>query len=61
MWAIYERNKIQSILKDKRDISSSQALNSGNTSTKAWPSEWKPYLKAWARIKGKVPYTYNWP
>jgi len=46
MWVAYERNTIHSILKDKRNISPTQALNSGNTSTKAWPSEWKPYLKA---------------
>ncbi|CAG8851996.1 29029_t:CDS:2, partial [Racocetra persica] len=45
----------------KRNISPTQALNSGNTSTKAWPTEWKPYLKAWTRIKGRVPSTSNWP
>ncbi|CAG8553216.1 2665_t:CDS:2 [Ambispora leptoticha] len=61
MWATYERNRIHYILGEKRNISPTQALNSGNTSTKAWPTEWKPYLKAWTRIKGRVPPTSNWP
>ncbi|CAG8850205.1 25111_t:CDS:2, partial [Racocetra persica] len=61
MWATYERNKIHYILGEKRNISPTQALNSGNTSTKAWPTEWKPYLKAWTRTKGRVPSTSNWP
>jgi hypothetical protein len=61
LWARYEREKISSILRDKRDISPTQALNSLNIRTKAWPTEWKPYLVAWTRIKGKVPTSSSWP
>ena len=44
MWALYERDKIAAILRNKRNISPMAALSSNNLRTKAWPSEWKPYL-----------------
>ena len=38
-WAKYERDKIRSTLRDKRDISPLQALTTDNIQSKAWPSE----------------------
>src|SRR5437868_9594262 len=61
MWALYERDKISSLLRSKRNISPIQALNINNLRTKTWPSEWKPYFVAWSRIKGRVSSTSNWP
>jgi hypothetical protein len=61
LWANYEREKISTILRIKRNISPVQALSAANIRTKAWPTEWKPYIVAWARIKGRVPLTSSWP
>ena len=61
MQALYERDKIASILRNKRNISPIAALSSNNLRTKAWPSEWKPYLVVQIRIKGKVSCSSNWP
>jgi exonuclease III len=60
-WSNYEREKISSILRAKRNISPTQALNANNIRTKAWPTEWKPFLVAWTRIGGKVPSDSTWP
>jgi exonuclease III len=60
-WAKYEREKISLLLRTKRNISPTQALNANNIRTKAWPTEWKPFLVAWTRIGGKVPPTSSWP
>jgi len=38
-WAKYERDKIRSILRDKRDISPLQVLTANNIQSKAWPIE----------------------
>jgi hypothetical protein len=60
-WAKYERDKITAILKDKRDISPLQALLANNIRSKAWPTEWKPFLLAWKRTEGKILAMTNWP
>ena len=38
-WAKHERDKIRSILRDKRDISPLQVLKANNIRSKAWPTE----------------------
>jgi exonuclease III len=60
-WAKFERDKITIILNEKRNISPLQALLSDNIRSKAWPTEWKPYLLAWKRAKGKITATQDWP
>jgi hypothetical protein len=60
-WAKCERDKISLTLKDKRNISPLEALLANNIRSKAWPSEWKPYLLAWKRTEGKILANTNWP
>jgi hypothetical protein len=61
LWAKFERERISMLLRTKKNISPIQALNARNIRTKAWPTEWKPFLVAWTRIKGRVPSTSSWP
>ncbi|CAG8742625.1 13106_t:CDS:1, partial [Ambispora leptoticha] len=61
LWAKIERNRISFSLKQKRDITVLQALTSTPIKSKAWPTEWKPYLAAWKKIQGKIKANYNWP
>jgi hypothetical protein len=61
IWALYERSKISKMLREKRNVSPIQALNPNNIRSKAWPTEWKPYLLAWTRTKGRILSTTNWP
>ncbi|CAG8587146.1 1143_t:CDS:2 [Ambispora leptoticha] len=53
-WSRIERNRISNILKEKRNISTLKALTLYPVKTKAWPTEWKPYLMAWKKIEGKI-------
>ncbi|CAG8618959.1 9617_t:CDS:2 [Ambispora leptoticha] len=61
LWAKIERNRISSYLKQKRDITVLQSLTSNPIKSKAWPTEWKPYLAAWKKIQGKITANHNWP
>src|SRR5260363_51282 len=38
-----------------------QVLQERNISIKAWPAEWRPHIKAWRRIKGKINTSTIWP
>ena len=59
-WAKHERDKIRSILRDKRDISPLQALTANNIRSKAWPIEQKPFLLAQKRAEGEILANTNW-
>ena len=59
-WAKHERDKIRSTLRDKKDISSLQALTTNNIQSKAWPSEWKLFLLVWKRAERKILADTNW-
>ncbi|CAG8771085.1 11409_t:CDS:2, partial [Gigaspora rosea] len=45
----------------KRDTSTLLALNSNQVKLKAWPNEWKPYIKVWGRVKERILARSNWP
>jgi len=60
-WASALRDIITKELREKRDISPLQALNINPVKLKAWPNEWKPYIRAWGRVKGRILARSNWP
>ena len=61
LWAKVERTRISQKIREKRDLTVLQVLQEQNISTKAWPAEWRPHIKAWRRIKGTINATTLWP
>ncbi|CAG8730855.1 28550_t:CDS:2, partial [Dentiscutata erythropus] len=57
----YERDRIDSILKDKQEILVLQALQAPNISSRAWPTEWKQFLAVWKNANGTIKASSNWP
>ncbi|CAG8666985.1 980_t:CDS:2, partial [Paraglomus brasilianum] len=60
-WAIALRDTVAKELRKKRDISPLQALNANPVKLKTWPNVWKPYIRAWGRVKGRILARSNWP
>ena len=61
LWSKFERERIENILKEKRNILVLQALKQTPIKSAAWPTEWKPYIHAWRRVEEMVKASTEWP
>ena len=61
LWAKIERKRLSETLQSKRNITILQALTMYPIRTKAWPTEWKPYIMAWKKAKGTISSNTTWP
>src|ERR1043165_6609499 len=59
-WARTERTQIESILYNKRKKTITEILQQSPCKLKGWPEEWRAYLTAWNRFKGKIKTSTTW-
>jgi len=61
LWALFQRDTITRLLRNKRNIEVVTALKENPIKLKTWPDEWKPYLKAWRKATGTILASSSWP
>ncbi|CAG8715220.1 4057_t:CDS:1, partial [Dentiscutata erythropus] len=60
LWALFQRDTITCLLRNKRNIEVVTALKENLIKLKTWLDKWKPYLKAWRKVTGTILASSSW-